>query len=61
MVCIWLWKWRNCELVVDFIDKGKNKSREVEFIFDFSHTEIQVTAYDKLSGYEIKTVVDFLS
>lgn len=49
------------ELVVDFMDDAKSKSREVEFLFDFSHTEIQVTAYDKSAGYEIKTVVDFLS
>lgn len=49
------------ELVVVFTEQEKDKSREVDFIFDFSRTEIQVTAYDRSSGYEIKTVVDFLS
>lgn len=49
------------EIVIDFIRRERGKSREVEFLFDFSHTEIQVTAYDKLSGVEIKSVVDFLS
>lgn len=49
------------ELIVDFVVGKRDKLREVEFVFDFSHTEIQVTAYDKLSGIEIKTVIDFLT
>lgn len=49
------------EVVIAFREQKGDKSREVDFIFDFSHTEIQVTAYDKLSGNEIKTVIDFLS
>lgn len=49
------------EVVVDFPEQKKSKSREVEFFFDFSHTEIQVTAYDKLSRLEFKAVIDFLS
>lgn len=50
------------ELVVDFINQEKHgKPREVEFIFDFCHTEIQITAHDKLSGVEFKSVIDFLS
>lgn len=48
------------ELVIDFSEQKSDKSREVNFFFDFSHTEIQVTAYDKSSGYEIKAVIDFL-
>ena len=48
------------EIVIDFT-KQRGKLREVEFLFDFSHTEIKVTAYDKLSNSEIKTVIDFLS
>ena len=35
--------------------------RKVEVTFDFSHTEIQVRGYDKLSHTEIKVVLDFLS
>ena len=37
------------------------KRREVEFTFDFSHTEIQVVGFDKLSHLQVKTVIDFLS
>ena len=35
--------------------------RKVEVTFDFSHTEIQVKGYDKLSNTEVKVVLDFLS
>ena len=35
--------------------------RKVELTFDFSHTEIQVRGYDKLSNTEVKVVLDFLS
>ena len=50
------------ELVVDFGGiKGGGESREVEFVFDFSHTEIQVVAYDRRSGRVVKSVIDFLS
>ena len=38
-----------------------NLERKVEVIFDFSHTEIQVRGYDKLSNTEVKIVLDFLS
>ena len=34
---------------------------KVEVTFDFSHTEIQVRGYDKLSSTEVKVVLDFLS
>ena len=35
--------------------------QKVEVTFDFSHTEIQVRGYNKLSNTEIKVVLDFLS
>ena len=35
--------------------------RKVEVTVDFSHTEIQVRGYDKLSNTEVKVVLDFLS
>ena len=38
-----------------------HQERKVEVIFDFSHTEIQVRGYDKLSKTEVKIVLDFLS
>ena len=38
-----------------------NLARKVEVTFDFSHTEIQVRGYDKLSCTEVKAVLDFLS
>lgn len=49
------------ELVIEFMEQERNKPREIEIIFDFSHTEIQVTAYDRSTRYEVKTIVDFLS
>ena len=38
----------------------EEEEREVEIMFDFSHTEIQVRAHEKTSGVEVKTVIDFL-
>ena len=35
--------------------------RKVEVTFDFSHTEIQVRGYDKLSDTKVNVVLDFLS
>ena len=49
------------ELTVDMPDQWGDKLREVEFTFDFSHTEIQVKGYDRTSGREVKAVIDFLS
>lgn len=49
------------ELIVDMPVQRGDKLREVEFTFDFSHTEIQVKGYDRTSRREVKTVVDFLS
>ena len=34
---------------------------QIEVVFDFTHTEIQVQAYQIPSGKEFKTVIDFLS
>ena len=49
------------ELTVQMPDTTGDKSREVEVTFDFSHIEIQVKGYDKTSGNEVKTVLDFLA
>ena len=38
-----------------------NLARKVEVTFNFSHTEIQVRGYNKLSCTEVKAVLDFLS
>ena len=38
-----------------------DKDRNVDVMFDFSHTEIHVKAYDCTSGNEIKVALDFLS
>ena len=35
--------------------------KEIDFTFDFSHTEIQVMAYERSSRKQVKTVIDFLS
>lgn len=40
---------------------GNGLDREVEVVFDITHTEIQIRAYDKTSGKEVKAVADFLS
>ena len=49
------------ELTVAMPSPSGDKQREVEFTFDFSHTEIQVVGHDKSSGTEVKMVLDFLS
>ena len=50
------------ELVVDLPQCAAGvERREVEFTFDFSHTEIQVVGFDKSSHLQVKTVIDFLS
>ena len=43
------------------INESPNSQRKVEVTFDFSHTEIQVKGYDKISNTEVKVVLDFLS
>ena len=49
------------EVVISMSDLTGDKEREVEAMFDFSHTEIQVKVFDKTSGNEVKTVLDFLT
>ena len=49
------------ELVVQMPVLTGDKYRLVDVTFDFSHTEIQVKAYDHTSGNEVKVVLDFLS
>ena len=49
------------ELELHLPEEARWKDRAVEIVFDFSHTEIQVRAYDKSSQMEVKAVLDFLS
>ena len=49
------------ELTVDMPVLSGDKRRQVDFLFDFSHTEIQVRAYDRTSGRDVKAVMDLLS
>ena len=49
------------ELEIELPVVEGDKEGEVEIKFDFSHTEIQVQAREKVSGAEVKTVIDFLS
>lgn len=50
------------ELVVDLpLAVNSQDEREVEFTFDFSHTEIKVVGFEKVSRLQVKTVIDFLS
>lgn len=49
------------ELVVDMPCAVDASQREVEITFDFSHTEMKVTGYDKVSNTQVKTTIDFLS
>ena len=37
-----------------------DKDRKINVVFDFSHTEIHVKAYDCTAGNEVKVVLDFL-
>ncbi len=52
------------ELVVDLqfsLAASSQEDREVEITFDFSHTEIKVVGFEKVSQLQVKTVIDFLS
>ena len=53
----------NCigQLGVDMPVKEGDKNREVKLVFDFTHSEIQVEAYDISSGNRVSTVLDFLT
>ncbi len=45
---------------IDVNIAGSGRDREIEVVFDITHTEIQVCARDKQSKNEYKIVVDFL-
>ena len=51
------------ELIVPFpeCDEGEDSDREVDVMFDFTSTEIQVKGYDHQSQTEVKVVIDFLN
>ena len=49
------------KIIIEMPDMTGDKSRAVYVTFDFSHTEIQVQAFDRTSGNEISTVLDFLT
>ena len=49
------------EFVVQMPVLTGDKNRKIDIVFDFSHTEIHVKAYDHTSGNEVKVVLDFLS
>ena len=49
------------ELAVKMPDMTGDKNRRVKLMFDFSHTEIQIEAYDLTSGCRATTTVDFLT
>ena len=48
-------------LTVSMPNLSGDKQRKVHVYFDFTHTEINVKAYDPLSQNEVKIVLDFLS
>lgn len=55
------------ELVIEMGDGSEREKswwllqKEIDFTFDFSHTEILVMAYERASRKQVKTVIDFLS
>ena len=49
------------EVEIDMPDLTGDKSRAVDVTFDFSHTEIQVKAYDRTTKKEVKSVINFLT
>ena len=53
----------NCigQLTVQMPDKRGDKNREVKLAFDFTHSEIQVEAFDVTSRTRVSTVLDFLT
>ncbi len=53
--------WNIGDVRVDMPVLTGDKSRRVDIMVDFSHTEIQVKGYDRMSGNEVKVVLDFLS
>ena len=49
------------ELTVDMPIQRGDKERMVKLVFDFTHSEIKVGAYDITSGKKVYTTVDFLT
>ena len=51
------------KLIVPFpeCDEGEDSDREVDVMFDFTSTEIQVKGYEHQSQTEVKVVIDFLN
>ena len=49
------------ELTVQMPNITDDKHRQIKLMFDFTHTEIKVEAYDLTSGVRVYTTVDFLS
>lgn len=49
------------KIVLQMPEMAGDKEREVDVTFIFSHTEIQVRAFDQTSKTEVKVVLDFLS
>ena len=49
------------EVSIEMPDLTGDKNRAVDVTFDFSHTEIQVKAFDRTTRKEVKAVIDFLT
>ena len=47
-------------IILEMPDLTKDKSRAVDITFDFSHTEIQIQAFDRTSTNEVRAVLDCL-
>lgn len=53
--------YKLCSFDISLPSIADESGRTVELHFDFSHTEIQLRAYDTAKKQEVKAVVDFLS
>ena len=53
----------NCigQLTVQMPIQRGDKNRQVKLVFDFTHSEIQVEAFDITSGTRVSTILDFLT
>ena len=49
------------QIIIDMPVLEGDKTRSVDVMFSFSHTEIQVRAFDKTSKTEVKIVLDFVT
>ena len=48
-------------IIIEMSDLSGDKTRAVNVTFDFSHSEIQVQAFNRTSNNEVRTVLDFLT